>query len=116
MKLPKTVLLAAIIIILVLCVVACSSEQSATIPDIPETVASSVSATVQAVTKSSIAASAQTRTASVRRVIDGDTIEVDIGGSSHTIRYIGVDTPETKHPQKGWSVLDLKPLSSTSYW
>ena len=49
-------------------------------------------------------------------VLDGDTIEVDIGGSSHTIRYISVDTPETKHPQKGWSVLDLKPLSSTNYW
>jgi len=95
MKLPKTVLLVAIII-LVLCVVACSNEQSATIPDIPETVASSVSATVQAVTKSSIAASAQTRTASVRRVIDGDTIEVYIDGALHSACYIGVGTPETK--------------------
>ncbi len=31
------------------------------------------------------------------RVIDGDTIEVEQLG---TVRYIGVDTPETKHPQK----------------
>ena len=95
MKLSGTGLLVAGIA-LVLCLVACSSEQSATIPDIPETVASSVSATVQAVTKSSIAASAQTRTASVRRVIDGDTIEVYIDGALHSSCYIGVDTPETK--------------------
>ena len=95
MKLSGTGLLVAGIA-LVLCLVACSSEQSATIPDIPETVASSVSATVQAVTKSSIAASAQTRTASVRRVIDGDTIEVYIDGALHSACYIGVDTPETK--------------------
>jgi micrococcal nuclease len=36
----------------------------------------------------------------VVRVIDGDTIEVDIGGSSYKVRYIGIDTPETVHPQK----------------
>ena len=95
MKLPKTVLLVPVIA-LVLCVVACAGGQSAPTPDIPETVASSVSATVQAVTKSSIAASAQTHTASVRRVIDGDTIEVDIDGALHSACYIGVDTPETK--------------------
>lgn len=32
--------------------------------------------------------------ATVVRVIDGDTIEVDIGGRSYRVRYIGVDTPE----------------------
>jgi micrococcal nuclease len=30
----------------------------------------------------------------VYKVIDGDTIEVDIYGSRYTIRYIGIDTPE----------------------
>jgi len=30
----------------------------------------------------------------VTRVIDGDTIEVDIGGTIYRIRYIGMDTPE----------------------
>jgi micrococcal nuclease len=34
------------------------------------------------------------------RVIDGDTIEVSIGGKTYTVRYIGIDTPETKHPEK----------------
>jgi hypothetical protein len=33
----------------------------------------------------------------VRRVIDGDTLELDNG---EDVRLIGVDTPETKHPKK----------------
>ena len=28
------------------------------------------------------------------RVIDGDTIEVLLNGTEHTVRYIGIDTPE----------------------
>jgi len=39
--------------------------------------------------------------AQVVRVIDGDTIEVSIGGKTYKVRYIGIDTPETKDPQKG---------------
>jgi len=31
--------------------------------------------------------------ASVVRVIDGDTIEVDITGNLYKVRYIGIDTP-----------------------
>ncbi len=30
----------------------------------------------------------------VTRVIDGDTIEVDIAGTSYKVRYMGIDTPE----------------------
>jgi len=33
--------------------------------------------------------------AQVVRVIDGDTIEVSIGGKIYKVRYIGIDTPET---------------------
>ncbi|MBU1628008.1 thermonuclease family protein [bacterium] len=33
----------------------------------------------------------------VSRVIDGDTIELTNG---ERVRYIGIDTPETKHPKK----------------
>jgi len=39
--------------------------------------------------------------AQVVRVIDGDTIEVSIGGELYKVRYIGIDTPETKDPRKG---------------
>src|SRR4030043_1802256 len=34
------------------------------------------------------------------RVIDGDTIVVTIGGQEEKVRLIGVDTPETVHPEK----------------
>jgi micrococcal nuclease len=37
-------------------------------------------------------------TALVTRVVDGDTIEVRLGGRREDIRYIGVDTPETVEP------------------
>ena len=37
-------------------------------------------------------------TADVLRVVDGDTIEVDIDGTIEDVRYIGVDTPETVKP------------------
>ena len=34
----------------------------------------------------------------VTHITDGDTIEVDMAGTSEKIRMIGVDTPETKKP------------------
>jgi micrococcal nuclease len=34
----------------------------------------------------------------VVRVVDGDTIRVSIGGRPEPVRYIGVDTPESKKP------------------
>jgi micrococcal nuclease len=37
-------------------------------------------------------------TAEVLRVVDGDTIEVLIGGEEEDVRYIGVDTPESVAP------------------
>lgn len=36
----------------------------------------------------------------VTKFDDGDTIAVDMGGTQETIRFIGVDTPETKDPRK----------------
>jgi micrococcal nuclease len=36
----------------------------------------------------------------VTKVIDGDTIAVDVAGTRTTVRLIGVDTPETVHPTK----------------
>lgn len=41
---------------------------------------------------------AQRGLARVERVVDGDTIRVRIDGREETVRYIGVDTPETKKP------------------
>ena len=38
--------------------------------------------------------------AKVVRIVDGDTIQVDINGYLYKVRYIGMDTPETVHPTK----------------
>ena len=37
----------------------------------------------------------------VVKVVDGDTIHVQVGATREKVRYIGVDTPETRHPAKG---------------
>jgi micrococcal nuclease len=35
----------------------------------------------------------------VSRVVDGDTVEVQLDGEEEDVRYIGVDTPETVKPE-----------------
>ena len=37
----------------------------------------------------------------MKRVVDGDTIDIAIGGNTERVRLIGINTPETKHPTKG---------------
>jgi micrococcal nuclease len=37
----------------------------------------------------------------VVRIVDGDTIHVQIGDRLEKVRYIGVNTPEVHHPRKG---------------
>lgn len=37
----------------------------------------------------------------VSRVVDGDTLVVDVDGQARRVRLLGVDTPETVHPSKG---------------
>lgn len=39
--------------------------------------------------------------AKVVKVVDGDTIEVEIGQLKQTVRLVGVDTPETVDPRRG---------------
>lgn len=43
----------------------------------------------------------------VTRIIDGDTIEVQIGGITYTVRYTGIDTPESGD----WLAEDAKKLN-----
>jgi micrococcal nuclease len=38
--------------------------------------------------------------AQVLAVVDGDTVDLLVGGRQERVRLIGVDTPETKHPDK----------------
>src|SRR4051794_30500426 len=53
---------------------------------------------VGACASSSGAPAAKDGRATVVRVIDGDTVVLDIGGSEEHVRLIGIDTPETKKP------------------
>jgi len=46
----------------------------------------------------------------VTRVIDGDTIEVDIAGTIYKVRYIGIDTPELTDEQAKFCELAQKPF------
>ena len=45
-----------------------------------------------------IPAGAQTQVGLVTHVVDGDTIQVKIDGQEYRLRYIGINTPETKPP------------------
>ena len=36
----------------------------------------------------------------VIKVVDGDTVSINIDGGKETLRLIGIDTPETVHPTK----------------
>jgi micrococcal nuclease len=47
-----------------------------------------------------LAPTGPTQQAHVVRVVDGDTIRVRIDGQEHSLRYIGIDTPETVHPSR----------------
>lgn len=38
--------------------------------------------------------------ATVVEVVDGDTVVVDLAGSEERVRILGIDTPETHHPDK----------------
>lgn len=46
--------------------------------------------------------------ASVVRVVDGDTIVVNVDSEEQTVRLLNVDTPETKHPEKPVECLGLE--------
>ncbi|MDP7415629.1 MAG: thermonuclease family protein, partial [Dehalococcoidales bacterium] len=65
---------------------------------IPVTVPTPSPAPAPETTTTPIVPSPQVTEVTVVRVIDGDTIEVDIGGKLYKVRYIGVDTPEVGQP------------------
>lgn len=48
---------------------------------------------------SSDAGDANLEQATVKAVVDGDTIEVEMAGRRHRVRLLGVDSPESVHPE-----------------
>ena len=59
-------------------------------------------------------AAAQTPAAQVDQVIDGDTIRVRLDGARYTVRFTGVDTPETTHPTRGVEPYDPEAADDTT--
>ena len=49
-------------------------------------------------TTEEVATEERKETAYVKRVIDGDTIEVDLNGKAYRVRYIGINSPEYDQP------------------
>lgn len=45
-----------------------------------------------------VTATRPAETAVVTSIIDGDTIQVEMGGQTYTVRYIGIDAPESNEP------------------
>ena len=64
---------------------------------IPFPLQAPVPATVPAAEQSSISS---TELYSVTKVVDGDTIHIDIDGKKETVRLIGINTPETVDPRR----------------
>lgn len=64
----------------------------------PQTTATPPAA--QLTTLPSVSSNVSLVEAVVTRVIDGDTIEVSISGKLYTVRYIGMNTPETVDPNR----------------
>ena len=69
-------------------------------PAAPQGQGQAGAATSTAAPAASSTAPAGGETYAVLRVVDGDTVSVSIGGKSETIRFIGIDTPETVDPRR----------------
>lgn len=52
----------------------------------------------------------------VTRVVDGDTIEVNFNGEAERVRLIGIDTPETVHPNRGEEPYGREASNFTKTW
>jgi len=94
----RLVLAISIALALTLSLLSCTPAVSPTSSDNPQVTPS----TPPSQPASPISERTQARVVSV---IDGDTIEVDIGGNPFRIRYIGIDTPE--QGQTGYDVATL---------
>lgn len=64
----------------------------------PESASSSASEPPISQSASTSTTSSALQSYTITRIIDGDTVELDTG---ETVRYIGIDTPETRDPRRG---------------
>jgi len=89
---------------LVIFILGCESDSQPKLTPVAESTmtlvipAATVPSQATAIVPASATAAPGRETARVTRVIDGDTIDVELDGVIVRIRYIGMDTPETVDP------------------
>lgn len=66
-----------------------------------ETLTTVTAATTSAPTKAELISEPGGEEYRVVKVVDGDTIDVQVGSEVKRVRYIGINTPETVHPTRG---------------
>ena len=88
------------VLLLVLMVSGCGQATSVPPPSFSPTLTDAPNPTVAAGPQAT-SSPTNTTTARVVAVVDGDTIKVNLGGQVYRVRYIGIDTPETKQPDRG---------------
>jgi len=95
----RKIIIASILVILLSALFLIAFLSSRSKPQIPQSFSQivSVSQVEQTQSPSSQMLAENRQGAKVIRVIDGDTVEIE-GGQK--VRYIGIDTPETVHPDK----------------
>jgi len=64
----------------------------------PTTTEEETTEEIEETTEEEISEVPKKETAYVKRVIDGDTIEVDLNGKAYKVRYIGINSPEYNQP------------------
>ncbi|HEY8766410.1 MAG TPA: thermonuclease family protein [Dehalococcoidia bacterium] len=79
---------------------ACTSTAAPGVPSPPASINLTATATTPPVVPLETTLPAGLTEARVTRVVDGDTIHVDIAGQDFPVRYIGMNTPETVDPVK----------------
>jgi micrococcal nuclease len=84
----RTIVAGALVLLAVLTVLGCAGEADVTESTRP------ITATPSPYVRPGLTP------ATVKRVVDGDTIRVEIGGEEFRVRYIGIDTPETVDPRR----------------
>lgn len=89
-------ILAAAALLLAAC-----TESTMPLPPPGETTSPATNSSDQPLPSSTPASVPSGDAATVTRVIDGDTIDVELRGRTVRVRIIGVDTPETKDPRRG---------------
>lgn len=96
----KRGLCASIAVLWLMLSLACGAAPTAESPTATPTALQTIAPTVLPATATTMQEPTPETTIEVAvvRVIDGDTIEVDIGGTLFSVRYIGINCPESDQP------------------